>query len=434
MTGDDISGDVQAMQRLSALTNVIPIIAKSDTITQSELITIKTSILARLQNTSIRPFFFGKGVEEALLDVQGLSIADPPQASDVLTTLDLAEGSRFPFVVPTYPFAVSSTCGPDTENMDASLLMSPDYVQPLLPSELTTLVNQIFDPESIAWLRHAAAKKFLLWRRRTQLPGESFVLRSLQQQRLQRGSISGSSVGLHGAAMNGTWDIVDLCTDLGSHTLASAGSSVFTPVSPSGVLVPRAASPFYSSNLQSPFPASSPSLSHTHPDGEGPSEFSLARYNGYAQGEQRFAEIRLAKWATDLQRSLRNERERYEELQQAERARWLLERVGEQVKEGNIVPGQGVGPRADWAMVRSGNDKSHEVAGRYGRLVPLDARDPLGLCDFGDDLRKRGLILVKVLGGMSVLGAVMVTVVRVCGLENQLPEGGLWAWLTGSGQ
>lgn len=412
----DISDNVQVMQRLSALTNVVPIIAKSDTISQSEAVAIKTSILARLQNTSIRPFFFGKSLDEALLDVQGLSVTALSQSSSP-TGVSSMEGSRFPFVVPTYPYTISSTSGPDTENMDASLLMSPDYVQPLLPSELSILVNQIFDPESIAWLRHAAAKKFLNWRRRTQLPGDSFALHGLQQQRLQRSSISGSSVGLHGVAHN-----------------ASATSSVFTPVSPSGVLVPRATSPFYPSNLQSPFPpSSSPSLSHTHPEGEGPTDFSLARYNNYAQGEQRLAEVRLAKWAADLQRSLRNERERFEELQRAERARWLLERVGEEVKDGNIVTNAGTNSRSDWTVARRGNVKALDGAARYGRLGSLDARDPLGLCDFSDELRKRGLILVKVLGGVSVLGAVVVAVVRACGLENQLPEGGLWSWLTGAG-
>lgn len=188
------------MQRLSALTNVIPVIAKSDTITALEVVAVKTSILARLQTTSIKPFLFGKPLEDALLAVQGLPIiasSSPPISSTK------AEPTQYPFNIPTYPYAISSTTGPDTDTMDASLLMSPDYVQPLLPSELATLVNQVFDPESIAWLRHSAAKKFLAWRRRTKLSGDSFILHGLQQQSLKRGSVSSSSVGLTGAGING---------------------------------------------------------------------------------------------------------------------------------------------------------------------------------------------------------------------------------------
>jgi hypothetical protein len=186
----DITNDLSFMQRLSALTNVVPIIAKSDTLSAQEAVALKTSILARLQTTPAKPFLFGKALEDALLAVQSLSIVHP----QVLA----AEPEQYPFTTPTYPYAISSTPGPDNETMDASLLMSPDYVQPLLPSELTALVNQVFEPDSIAWLRHSAAKKFLAWRRRTKLPGDSYILQSLQQPRSPRTA----SVGLNGAAMN----------------------------------------------------------------------------------------------------------------------------------------------------------------------------------------------------------------------------------------
>ncbi|KAJ4293271.1 hypothetical protein N0V90_008553 [Kalmusia sp. IMI 367209] len=401
----DISNDVEFMQRLSALTNVIPVIAKSDMLSAAELVAVKTSILARLQTTSIKPFLFGNAVDDALLAVQGLSLEHSTHASS--ENKAASEPKEFPFPVPTHPYAVSSTLGPDTETMDASLLMSPDYVQPLVPSELAALVNRVFDPESIAWLRHSAAKKFITWRRRTKLPRDSLILHSLQQQTVQRGSVSSASVGLTGAIMN-----------------TSAASSIFSPTSPSGVLVPHAGSPYYTSNLQSPFLASSPSLSHTHPENlDHPTDFSLARYHNTAQGEQRQAEVRIAKWATDLQRSLRNEKDRYEELQRNERAKWLLERVGEEVASGNIVASPGGSPRADWAVIRHGHTKETINAGqRYGRAAHVDSRDPLGLCDFSDEVRRRGFVLVKVLGGVSVLGAVMVTVVRICGWEMGLPE------------
>ena len=186
------------MQRLSNLTNVVPVIGKSDTLSTHDIIALKTSILARLETTPIKPFFFGKALDDALLAVQSLSITHATPSLRPLPESSL-DTSQSPFNTPTYPYAVSSTPGPDNENMDASLLMSPDYIQPLLASELATLVNQVFDPDSIAWLRHSAAKKFLAWRRRTKLPSDSFMTHSLQQRRTP----TMTSVGLNGAGMNG---------------------------------------------------------------------------------------------------------------------------------------------------------------------------------------------------------------------------------------
>jgi hypothetical protein len=61
----------------------------------------------------------------------------------------------------------------------------------------------------------------------------------------------------------------------------------------------------------------------------------------------------------------------------------------------------------------------------------MDSRDPLGLCDFSDEVRRRGFVVVKVLGGVSVLGAVVVAVVRTCGWEVGVPEGGIWGRFAG---
>lgn len=49
--------------------------------------------------------------------------------------------------------------------MDASVLMSPDYVQPLVASELSTLVEQVFCENGASWLRHAAAQKYIQWKK-----------------------------------------------------------------------------------------------------------------------------------------------------------------------------------------------------------------------------------------------------------------------------
>lgn len=143
------------------------------------------------------------------------------------------------------------------------------------------------------------------------------------------------------------------------------------------------------------------------------------------------SEIRVAKWATDLQRSLRNERDRFEELQRDDRAKWLLERVGEQVSRGTIVASPGGSPRADWAVVRRGDEKDAKAGQRYNKAGGVDSRDPLGLCNLSDQVRKQGFVLVKVLGGVSVLGAIMVAVIRACGGEAGLPQSGWWEWVSG---
>lgn len=396
----DISADIEFMQRLSALTNVVPIIAKSDTLSTQDAISLKTNILARLQTTSIKPFLFGKALDDALLAVQSLSIVHPQGL----------EPEQYPFSTPTYPYMVSSTPGPDNETMDASLLMSPDYVQPLLPSELVTLISQVFEPDSISWLRHSAAKKFLSWRRRAKLSNTS-----LRLQLKQPPSPTTASVGLASGALN-----------------TSANSSVFSAASPSGVLLPQSGSPFYTSNLQSPFPGSANSLAHS--DLENPTNFSLARYNSFGQNDEPLSEIRIAKWATDLQRSLRNERDRFEEIQRSDRAKWLLERVGEEFSRGTIIASPGGSPRADWAVVRHGDEKSGKAGSRYTKAGTLDSRDPLGLCNLSDHVRQKGFVLVKVLGGVSVLGAIMVAVIRAFGVDTGLPQNRWWNWVTGGGE
>jgi len=57
--------------------------------------------------------------------------------------------------------------------MDASLLMSSSYMPPLVASELPDLISQVLDPDHIPWLRRAACRKYLTWRRLTNRLGSS---------------------------------------------------------------------------------------------------------------------------------------------------------------------------------------------------------------------------------------------------------------------
>ncbi|KAJ0166292.1 hypothetical protein CTA2_7872 [Colletotrichum tanaceti] len=63
-------------------------------------------------------------------------------------------------------YAISSELGSDLDAMDASLLMGSEYLQPLVPTDLSRLLESIFSVDGATWLRHAAATKLLSWRLR----------------------------------------------------------------------------------------------------------------------------------------------------------------------------------------------------------------------------------------------------------------------------
>lgn len=127
--------DVEYMHRLSRLTNVIPILAHADSLSSAQLIACKRRVSGQLREAGLETFSFATA---ASLESVGS--------------------------VPSIPYAVSSATGSDHDTMDASLLMSPDYVQPLMTSELRYLVENVFSPNGLSWLRHTAAKKYLDWR------------------------------------------------------------------------------------------------------------------------------------------------------------------------------------------------------------------------------------------------------------------------------
>lgn len=106
---------------------MIPVIAKADNMTAEAIAQSKLQIRAELIEAGVRPF---------------------PFKSDS-----------------AWPYAVSSLAGSDHDIMDASVLMSPDYVQPLVTSELSILVEQMFCEDGASWLRHAAAQKYLQWKK-----------------------------------------------------------------------------------------------------------------------------------------------------------------------------------------------------------------------------------------------------------------------------
>lgn len=320
--------DLDFIRQLSALTNVIPLIAKADSLSHEEAQSLKESIANDLISAGLRPFLFN------------------------------SESTTSP------PYTVCSASSNDDDNMDASLLMSPEYVRPLVSSELSTLVHHIFDKDNVSWLRHLAAKKLV---------------------HSQRG-IEKSLLSAH------------------------FSPTTFNP-------------------LQNSFPNSSTSqISSTTSQAvisyaSGASSYVQARIADHTQREEKLAELRLAKWAGDLQRCLQNERTRYEAISRGERALWLTQRLGECVEDGSLAPVRGT--EKDAISMRTEPIDSSISTGL------VNARDPLGLLSWNEAVRRRGWIAVQVVGGFGVLGAMAVWMVRSWGAGADAYSSWTWAWWAG---
>lgn len=318
--------DIEYLKRLADLTNVIPIIAHADTLSPQNLSLLKAQIQSELETADIRPFLFG------------------------FTTQAVRHSSQS-----SVPYAVSTATSKDHDNMDASLLMSAGYVQPLKESELHILVSQLFEQDTVSWLRHTAAKKFLTWR--------------------------------------------------SSNTPLSKPKCLYRPLQP---------------------PSATSSQALTAPVGATTS-YALARITDHTQREERMAQVRLANWAADLQRSLHNERARFEALARSERAIWLTERLGECVHDGTIVAISGLEkdePDFDTesgALVKKGTYYRRQGVDVKGGV---DRHDPLGLLMLNHEMKRRGWMVFKVASSFGLLGGLAFWVTRTW-QESEMAAWGL---------
>lgn len=315
--------DVTFLHHLAAITNVIPLIAKADNQSVEETEMLRRSI-DKLQHSQIG-FFTSK--------------------SDT----------------PTQAYTVCSATADDDETMDASTLMSPEYIQPLIPSELAALVKQVFNPDNMACLRHLAAKKLV----------------------------------------------------------QAQGSKIFS------IPVPFSRStsnPFYDRPTASPTsPTFSPNASRTMVSyARAISPYAHARLSDHTQQEERLAQIRLAKWAGDLQKSLQNERARYEAIARGERAVWLTERLDETVNEGALVPTERSMPNAE--PLKGTIPTNSDVGRGVGHRGLLDAGDPLGLLRWNEVMKRRGWIAFQILGSVGIL--VWAAKTWIVGSDGY----GSWTW------
>jgi len=294
--------------------------------------------MSELLSNNIRPFLFGLGAD------------------------DCNESH------PSAPYAISTNPSKDEETMDASLLMSPDYIQPLLSSELSYLVSQVFSHDTISWLRHSAAKKFIQWRASLSDP-------------------------------------------------LSKPQSLYRPLS--------------SSQSQSLIPSTSQILKS--PMGATTS-YALARITDHTQREERIAQVRLANWAADLQRSLQNERARFESLARSERAVWLTERLGECVQDGTIVPlsqaRESSFANDSGSLVKQGTysrRRRHRTA-EHAFGEGINPHDPLGLLQLNEEMKRRAWFALRLVGGVGIFGGIAYLFTKGWQTEVEA-ESGTLEWL-----
>ncbi|KAH6850394.1 hypothetical protein B0I37DRAFT_113367 [Chaetomium sp. MPI-CAGE-AT-0009] len=396
--------DIEYLRQLYPLTNIIILLAQTDLMSPDQVAASKSQIHSQLKEASIRLFSFSLPAS-ADTDNQGV-------------------------------YAISSVAGPDHDTMDASLLMSPDYVQPLTPTELSTLVSDVFTPAGVARLRHAVARKYVQWRK----PNSPNHTPSLFSNLSRPLSLSGDrALPLH------LTNPFTPTTGGGGGGGGGGRSDILTPAATAtgtGMGTPSAS-------------------------------YALARLADHTQREERLAQVRLANWAADLQRSLAREREHYAALARRDRAVWLAERLGECVRDD--AKGEGEGEVEDGALpvvvaaataAAAADRHRHRSRGRAGRDVVRGRRhhhhhrhrarsdalaeqlgelglecglghgyghghdqcrgqggggdgqsqrhrqDPLGLLEVADELRHRGLLALEVLGSIGVLGGLALWVTR----------------------
>src|ERR1700738_1164350 len=119
------------MRHLSTLTNIIPIIAKSDSLSHTQTLQLKISLLRDLRANNIPIFTFGRNISELERNV-----------------------------VNGIPWAIS--CLHDETEMDASVLMER-HKSIYISSDLPEMIKAITTHSG--WLRFNTTKKFLEWRR-----------------------------------------------------------------------------------------------------------------------------------------------------------------------------------------------------------------------------------------------------------------------------
>lgn len=336
------------VKELATRTNLIPLIARSDYSNAGELNKFRENV--RYVLSGINADWYS--MVDISAEAAGFSKFDATPSHSRLE-----------------PFAVSSALVDDSETMDASLLMASDYLQPSVPSDLDYFVDRFMSPSNIARMRHSSAKKFLLWRR----------------------SHLGNRIDLTKQTLLHSPALLPTMSPVSSPHLSNLTGSMLSEQSK--VLVPYSTSSYY----RSASPSGGSDFSQ-QPTNISTSTHALAQHNSQTAGAEPFRQIRLAKWAQDLQRSLANERKRYDAMYTQQPAEWHLENEGAKDEKALIA--------------RNGEqaDVHRPTRGKLGGEIAVI--DPLGILSLGQAFRRQGWLALRVAGGCGLVGAVAWWVLR----------------------
>lgn len=320
--------EANILRRLSNLTNVIPIVGRADTCADDNLKDVKTAIRTDLEAAGVRTFTL--------------------QAKDDRDTPCLLNDT-------SSPFAVSSALGEDTDTMDASLMMSSEYMQPLVSSDLSCLVDRLFDPDNAQWLRHCAVKKFLQWRR----------------------DHIGASLDLHKRELR------ELALERLGCLHPDAPSSISSVLSsPSGVAIPHLRTSNGRESSPAPFRLVSAATIGTA------SQYDFSRHVDIQRLDR--ASTQLPQWAYELKIALETEHRERKQLTTS-------------VKDHDD-------PNSALITHSHKSARGHDKLGEYaGGLNP---KDPLGLLALGQRVNLNGWTMLQVAGGCGAIATALVWTIR----------------------
>ena len=252
--------------------------------------------------------------------------------------------------------------------MDASLLMQSDYIQPLLPSELHHVIDGITSKEVSSYLKNAAAKKLVQARG---LPRPSSI------------ALAPTSTAFSPASNR-----VNSAPAIGGRPSTSQALATRS----SGILI-----------------------------------YNQACIADHTKREERLARVHLANWAGNLQRSLQNERRRYEVLAQGERMEWLKARLGECVFNGEIQDLER-SKKSETALVSTARNEQLRRRQKRSAVSAMpsaglvDRTDPLGLMRWREVMGNEGVSVLKIAGVCGIIGAVTVWAFRTFNVGWALGE------------
>ncbi|KAK3675319.1 hypothetical protein LTR78_004829 [Recurvomyces mirabilis] len=353
-------------EALCKCTNVVPLLARVDELDTESVQACKQRIQTTIRSLGVETYSFA-------------THAQPQLESGKATN------------TPTSPFTISSALSDDTETLDASILMSSQYLPPLVPSELDHLVTNLLTPDNIARLRHLSATKVLLWHQQARHANQE------HQHQLQN--------PLHSSLQFGH----TLPSDIPSST---SGSLLLLLQDEDSNKLPLPPPRSSTSHDRSPSPSLSDRSSNLPLTATSTSTRALAQYNEQNNNNTTlpFRQVRLAKWAQDLQRSLDNERKRYREIYLGGNHKSLL-------WKGDGVAGADESSDNEKALVshhyQQQRVEQRPARGRLGGAIAvIDPRDPLGLLALGQSMRRRGWFMLRVAGLGGLVGAGIWWVVR----------------------